>query len=140
MDKNDFGNDWNSGIIFQRKFEQKAFALSNSYKAPCQTVGNFLNKRNGGNLEKVLPSYSLGVANADFNELFPQQITDLMHSGLRDFNRKIKCFAMESAVMTGVETRTSSPIRISRNDNFTSVNTDGLYPCGEGAGDRKSVV
>lgn len=134
VNSEDFGNNWDSGIIFQRELEQKAYNLSKSYKAPCQTVGNFLAGRSGCDFKSVKPSYSLGVEETDFNKFFPAQITELMHEGLMDFDRKIKGFAAVDSVFTGVETRTSSPVRISRGENKQALGTEGLYPCGEGAG------
>ncbi len=134
VNEDDFGKDWDSGIKFQRNLEQKAYNLTKSYKAPCQTVGNFLTGKKGCNFGKVLPTYSIGVEDADFNEIFPIQITEMMKAGLYNFDKKIKGFAMGESVMTGVETRTSSPVRISRNEVKCAVGIEGLYPCGEGAG------
>ena len=134
VNEDDFGKEWDSGIKFQRSLEQRAFNLTNSYKAPCQTVGNFLNGKKGCNFGKVEPTYAIGVEEADFNEFFPSQITEMMKAGLYNFHKKIKCFAAEDSLMTGVETRTSSPVRISRNEAKCALGIDGLYPCGEGAG------
>ena len=134
VNNEDFGDQWDSGIKFQRELEHKAYNLSHSYRAPCQTVGNFINKKSGCNFKSVKPSYSLGIIETDFNDFFPTQITELMHEGFADFDRKIKGFAATDSVLTGVETRTSSPVRISRGENKQAIGTEGLYPCGEGAG------
>ena len=134
VNEDDFGKDWNSGIKFQRYLEQKAYSLTNSYKAPCQTVGNFLNGKKGFDFKTVTPTYAIGVEEADFNEFFPHQIVEMMKAGLYNFDKKINGFAAEDSVMTGVETRTSSPVRISRNEAKFALGIEGLYPCGEGAG------
>ncbi|MEG1151852.1 MAG: NAD(P)/FAD-dependent oxidoreductase [Oscillospiraceae bacterium] len=134
VDQKDFGNEWNSGIIFQRKLEQASYNLSKSYKAPCQTVGNFINSKSGCSFNRIKPSYSIGVTEANFTELLPPQITQMMKKGLTIFNNKIRGFSAPDVVMTGIETRTSSPVRILRNEQNQSVNTQGIYPCGEGAG------
>lgn len=88
----------------------------------------------GLSLNRVRPSYALGLAPVDFDKLFPRQITGMMRDGLRLFDRKLRGFAEADAVLTGPETRTSSPIRISRGEDFNSISVKGLYPCGEGAG------
>lgn len=134
VDNSDFGNNWDSGINFQRKLEQSAYNCSNSYKAPCQTVGNFLNNKKGCDFNRILPSYQIGITDADFNNIFPENIVKMMKDGLLNFDKKINGFATADAVMTGVETRTSSPVRIKRKENGQSVNVEGIYPCGEGAG------
>lgn len=132
---NDFGTNPLSGVDFQISLEKKAFELGGkNYKAVGATVGNFLNDKKGLDIKTVNPSYSLGVTDCNFNDLFPSFITDMLKKGLTKFDRKIKGFADSDAVMTGVETRTSSPVRITRKDNFQSALIEGLYPCGEGAG------
>ena len=132
---NDFGTNPLSGVDFQISLEKKAFELGGkNYKAVGATVGNFLNDKKGLDIKTVNPSYSLGVTDCNFNDLFPAFITDMLKKGLTKFDRKIKGFADGDAVMTGVETRTSSPVRITRKDNFQSSLIEGLYPCGEGAG------
>ena len=130
----DFGNNPINAINFQRNLEKKAFNLSKNYSAPAQTVDCFLKNKIGLNVTKVKPSYSLGVKACNFNDIFPDYISTMMRDGLNDFNRKISGFNANYAVLTGVETRTSSPIRILRNDNKESISVKGLYPCGEGAG------
>jgi len=135
VDSRDFGQNPLDVINFQRKLEHAAFVAGGSnYKAPAQTVGDFLKGRTGLNLGKVHPSYSIGTKAANMLDLFPQQITDMMRLGLLVFDSKIKGFAAPDAVLTGVETRTSSPVRILRNEHGESISAEGLYPCGEGAG------
>ena len=131
----DFGNDPLDGVDFARKIEQKAFELAGvNYSAPAATVGSFLS--GGGDLRgmSVSPTYAIGVTECRFDELFPSQITEMLRIGLRCFSRKMHCFGDSGAVMTAPETRTSSPVRITRNEKMESVSVNGLYPCGEGAG------
>jgi len=135
VDSKDFGDDIFAGIEFQKSIEQKAFALAGkNYKACGVTVKNFIDNKTGIDLKRVTPSYSLGLSEVSFDELFPPVVTDMMRKGLCQFNRKIKGFSADDTVLTGPETRTSSPVRILRNDNFEAVGVKGLYPCGEGAG------
>ncbi len=135
VDKNDFGDKIFAGMEFQQSLEEKAFELAGKgYKACGITVGNFLENKKGINLKRVNPSYSLGLESVDFDELFPKSITEMMRKGLRIFDKKIKGFAADDSVLTGPETRTSSPVRILRDDEFEAIGIKGLYPCGEGAG------
>lgn len=135
VSSSDFGNYPLAGIDFQEKIEQSAFALSGqNYTAPALTVGDFLENKTKLSLKDVIPSYSLGVAPVDFNKIFSKKITDMMKIGLKVFDKKLKGFANPSGILTAPETRTSSPIRITRSDEFMSTNVNGLYPCGEGAG------
>ncbi len=129
----DFGNHPLDGVKFARSIEKKAYEMTGSYKAPAVTVGNFLKRKTGldGGIE---PSYAIGVAEGDLYGIFPNFVTDMLCEGLGVFARKMKCFGNSSAVLTAPETRTSSPVRISRNEEFEAVGIKGLYPCGEGAG------
>lgn len=131
----DFGNNPLDGVRFAREIERKAYILAGkNYTAPATTVGNFLNGKGGIVGASVMPTYAIGVTECNFNELFPEQVTEMMRLGLNDFSRKMKCFGDSNAVLTAPETRTSSPIRITRNENMMSVSIKGVYPCGEGAG------
>lgn len=124
-----------AGIAFQRHWESRAFEVGGSnYKAPAQLVGDFLAGRPSTHLGSVDPSYTPGVHPTDISLCLPDFVTQALRESLPAFDQKIKGFAMQDAIMTGVETRTSSPIRIKRNDDFQSLNTRGLYPAGEGAG------
>lgn len=135
VDARDFGENPMDAIGFQRKLEQAAFtAGGGGYHAPAQTVGEFLKGKTGLTLGAVTPSYALGVKPSNMLDLFPQQITDMLRLGLLVFDGKLKGFAAKDAVLTGVETRTSSPVRILRGESGESVSAGGLYPCGEGAG------
>jgi uncharacterized FAD-dependent dehydrogenase len=124
-----------AGIAFQRSWEARAFELGGrNYHAPAQRVGDFLEGRESSELGEVVPSYTPGVNWCDLSSSLPEYAISAIREALPIFNRKIKGFAMQDAVLTGVETRTSSPIRINRNEHYQSLNTIGLYPAGEGAG------
>jgi len=131
----DYPGDPLAGIAFQRCFEELAFAAGGSdYKAPAQRVGDFLQRRTSTALGDVVPSYRPGVTPADLAACLPDFAVAAIREALPGFDRQIKGFALADAVMTGVETRTSSPIRIPRGRDLQSLNTRGLYPAGEGAG------
>jgi uncharacterized FAD-dependent dehydrogenase len=124
-----------AGIAFQREWESRAFVLGGAnYNAPGQRVGDFLANRPSTRFDSVQPSYTPGVTPCNLDTALPRFAIAAIREALPAFERQIKGFAMEDAVLTGVETRTSSPIRIRRNDGYQSVNTQGLYPAGEGAG------
>ncbi|MDP2821412.1 MAG: NAD(P)/FAD-dependent oxidoreductase [Sulfuritalea sp.] len=124
-----------AGIAFQRHWESLAFeAGGGNYNAPVQRVGDFLAGRPSTTLGTVLPSYTPGVHPTDLALCLPDYVVAALRESLRAFGREIAGFAMDDALLTGVETRTSSPIRITRNDEFQSLNTRGLFPAGEGAG------
>lgn len=132
VDSADFGDNPLDGMHFQQRLESLAYKLGGgSYKAPAMTVGEFTGNGNTGSID---PTYSLGIKHCGFEKLFPHKITDMLKLGLGRFNVKLNGFADRKGVLTGVETRTSSPIRILRNDELYSTNVTGLYPCGEGAG------
>ncbi|MBN2540227.1 MAG: hypothetical protein JXB08_01745 [Bacilli bacterium] len=122
-----------AGMYFQREIERKAFDLGRkNYDAPSMTVGDFLN-RDPSNKMSIQPTYKPGVINADLHKILPQYVTDTLQEALPYFETRIKGFSMDEAILTGPETRSSSPIRILRNDSHES-NIQGLYPMGEGAG------
>ena len=125
-----------AGIAFQRKWEERAFELGGSdYRAPGQLVGDFIAGRASTSLGSVEPSYKPGVTPTDLGTALPGYIIDAIREALPELDKKIAGFAMHDAVLTGVETRTSSPLRIRRNrDDYQSINVRGLYPAGEGAG------
>jgi uncharacterized FAD-dependent dehydrogenase len=125
-----------AGIEFQRQWESRAFELGGGdYSAPGQLVGDFLAQRPSSVLGAVLPSYKPGVKLGDLASALPDYVIAAVREALPVFDRQIKGYAMHDAVLTGVETRTSSPVRIRRDDgNLQSINTRGLYPAGEGAG------
>ena len=130
-----YGSGVLAGIAFQRHWEERAFvAGGGDYHAPAQLVGDFLAGRPSTALGSVAPSYRPGVRMGDLSACLPAFAVAAIREALPAFDRKIAGFAMADAVMTGVETRTSSPVRIPRGADGCSVNTGGLYPAGEGAG------
>jgi len=131
----DFGSgDVLAGVAFQRKLEEAAFALGGgNYVAPAQTVGDFLAHRPSTEGGAVVPSYRPGVRWCDLHECLPPFITDALEEALPMLEKKLPGFACPDAVLTAVETRSSSPVRIVRDDSYQS-SLKGLYPCGEGAG------
>jgi uncharacterized FAD-dependent dehydrogenase len=131
----DYPGDLLAGVDLQRKWESVAFEQGGSnYSAPAQLVGDFLAKRGSEELGIVEPSFKPGIKLTDLSNCLPQYAVDAIREALPAFNKKVRGFAMDDALLTGVETRTSSPIRIKRNELFESINTKGLYPAGEGAG------
>ena len=137
VDASDFGSGVLDGVAFQRRLEHQAFVLGGKdYRAPAQSVKSYLEAA-APDLSQAAtaPSFSCGVREADLHSLFPQPINQMLEQGLRRFNRRLPGFADADAVMTGVETRTSSPVRITRDaQSFQALGMQGLYPCGEGAG------
>ncbi|MGZ5601355.1 MAG: NAD(P)/FAD-dependent oxidoreductase, partial [Methylobacter sp.] len=120
-----------AGIDFQRRLEANAFKLGGeTYEAPGQLVGDFLAKRPSSALGSVRPSYMPGVHLCDLSSALPDYAITAIREAILAFDKKIKGFAMKDAVLTGVETRTSSPIRIKRNEHYQSLNIKGLYPAG----------
>ncbi|MBU1481905.1 MAG: NAD(P)/FAD-dependent oxidoreductase [Gammaproteobacteria bacterium] len=131
----DFPGDVLAGVEFQRKWEARAFELGGrNYRAPGQRVGDFLAQRPSTSLGAVAPSYTPGVTPADLSSALPDYAIAAIREALPAFEKQIKGFAMDDAILTGVETRTSSPVRVKRGENFQSINIKGLYPAGEGAG------
>ena len=123
-----------AGIVLQRQLESLAYQVGGeNYEAPGQLVGDFLAQRPSTALGSVVPSYQPGIRLGDLAQVLPAYAIEAMREALPVFGRKIKGFDMHDAVMTGVETRTSSPLKISRGENLQSLNTAGLYPAGEGA-------
>ncbi|WP_434515743.1 NAD(P)/FAD-dependent oxidoreductase [Dechloromonas sp. ARDL1] len=139
IDPEDFPGDFRKnpllGMDFQRHWESAAFvAGGGDYSAPAQKIGDFLAGRPSKAQGNVEPSYQPGVHWTDLASCVPSYVTEALREAIPAFDRQIKGFAMADAVLTGVETRTSSPIRIKRGPDFQSINTRGLYPAGEGAG------
>ncbi len=138
----DFGSDHPlAGMALQRQLEEKAFELGGkNYNAPAQLVGDFLAGRPSTGPGSVIPSYTPGVTWTDLSQALPYYAISAIREAIPVFEKSLRGFAMQDAVLTGVETRTSSPIRIARKDNFESVNTSGLYPTGEGAGFAGGII
>jgi uncharacterized FAD-dependent dehydrogenase len=124
-----------AGVAFQRHWEEQAYELGGrSYAAPGQTLADFLAGRPSGAGGSVQPSYNPGVTFTDLSPALPSYVVEALREALPQFNRSIPGYAMDDAVLTGVETRTSSPLRLPRGEDLESTNTPGLYPAGEGAG------
>lgn len=125
-----------AGIELQRKWESKAFEVGGStYQAPAQKLGDFLAGKPSTEFGVVVPSYTPGVHLTDLSDCLPEYAITAIREAMPAFDKQIKGFGMADALFTGVETRTSSPVRIKRdNDSLQSINTKGLFPAGEGAG------
>ena len=123
-------------MYFQEELEKKAFELGGkNYNAPIQRVEDFLENKTTTNLGKIKPTYMPGVTFANLNEILPEFVSNTLKEGLTELDKKLHGFAEHDAIMTGVETRSSSPVQITRDkETMNSINIQGLYPCGEGAG------
>ena len=134
--REDFDNgDVLDGVEFQRKIERAAYeAGGSSYAAPVQRLEDFFAGRESSRFGEVVPTYAAGTAMFDLNRIFPSYISESMRAGIIDMDRRLHGFASPDAVLTGAETRFSSPVRILRNDHCESVSAAGVYPCGEGCG------
>ena len=123
-----------SGIYFQKNLEEKAFILGGSnYFAPIQKVSDFLQNKKSETIGIVKPSYLPGTTLSNLHDILPNFVSQTLQEGILYFDTKLKGFANPDSILTGLETRSSSPVRILRNDKLVS-NIDGVYPCGEGAG------
>ena len=135
VDGRDFDNDPAKAVAFQRQLEQAAFrAGGGSYAAPAETVGSFLQGKGRLDLGAVQPTYPRGVVPCDLGSLLPDELSAALRQGLTAFGRKMAAYRAPDAVLTGLETRTSSPLRLVRGQDFQCLSLPGLYPCGEGAG------
>ena len=136
VDGKDFGSDaWDAGILFQRELEKKAFALGQGgYLAPAQRVGDFHEHKKTEKWGRVMPSYKPGVTMSNLWDVLPSEVAKTLDEGLVLLDKKIHGFNDPDAVITAVETRSSSPVRIRRDENGESVSVFGIYPTGEGAG------
>lgn len=124
-----------AGVYFQKELEEKAFQLGGSnYYAPIQRVQDFLANKKTEKIGSIQPSYQPGVTYANLKEILPPFIADTIEEGIRYFGTKLKGFATDDAILTGVETRSSSPVKIVREENLMAKGKKGIYPCGEGAG------
>ena len=141
VNESDFGGDPFAAIAFQRRLEQAAFAAGGgTYAAPAESVGSFLDGTGKLPAGRVQPTYPRGVVAADLGALLPRDIAETLRGGLAAFGRKLPGFAAPDALLTGLETRTSSPVRIARDAGFESPSLKGLYPCGEGAGHAGGIM
>ncbi len=134
--KEDFRSDHPlAGVEYQRRLERNAYvAGGGNYRAPVQLVGDFLRDRASAGFGEILPTYAVGTAFADLRAVLPSVITTAMKTAILDMDKRLRGFARPDAILTGVETRTSSPVRLDRGEDMQAVGVAGLYPCGEGAG------
>lgn len=135
VDGRDFDQDPARAIAFQRQLEQAAYrAGGGGYAAPAENVPSFLAGQGRLTIGRVQPTYDRGVTPYDLGSLLPEELAATMRTGLSAFERKIAGYTAPDAILTGLETRTSSPVRLPRGENFQALDLPGLYPCGEGAG------
>jgi uncharacterized FAD-dependent dehydrogenase len=134
IDPRDYPGGPLAGIEFQRHWESLAFETGGrTYEAPGQRVGDFLAARKSTSLGDVMPSYKPGVHLTDLSANLPEYAITAIREAIPAFDKQLRGFGMYDAMLTGVETRTSSPLRITRGEDFQSINVKGLYPAGEGA-------
>ena len=135
IDPSDYPGGPLAGLDFQRELESQAYVLGGeNYDAPAQRVGDFMKGTTSGSVGSVTPSYTPGIKLTDLSKALPDFCIEAIREAIPAFNRKINGFALDDAILTGVETRTSAPINIKRDEHFESINTKGLFPAGEGAG------
>lgn len=135
VDGRDFDQDPARAIAFQRQLEQAAYrAGGGGYAAPAENVPSFLAGQGRLTIGRVQPTYDRGVTPYDLGSLLPEELAAAMRTGLSAFERKIAGYTAPDAILTGLETRTSSPVRLPRGEDFQALDLPGLYPCGEGAG------
>lgn len=143
VNTDDFGSDHVlAGVEFQRKWEKIAFELGgNNYNAPTQLVGDFLKDKESTKVGSVKPSYKPDIKLTDLRKCLPDFVVETMKEAIPEMDKRLKGFAMDDALLTGVETRSSAPIRIERDeDTLESPNTAGLFPCGEGGGYAGGII
>ena len=135
VDGRDFDQDPARAIAFQRQLEQAAYrAGGGGYAAPAENMPSFLAGQGRLTIGRVQPTYDRGVTPYDLGSLLPEELAATMRTGLSAFERKIAGYTAPDAILTGLETRTSSPVRLPRGEDFQALDLPGLYPCGEGAG------
>ena len=136
VNRADFGSEHPlAGIEFQRKIERASFiAGGENYCAPVQKVGDFLQDKTSDCFGLVKPTYAVGTTFADLRAVLPKEVINALKFALTDMDKRLKGFACPDALMTGAETRTSSPVRMERDETMQSVSVKNLFPCGEGAG------
>ena len=135
VDQKDFGGGVLDGVAYQRAMEQKAFlAAGGGFRAPAQRVGDFLKKQKGALDGRVTPTYLPGVTPCDLNDVLPEKVGTALRTALPVLDKRIKGFASDDCLLTGVETRSSSPVRVLRGEDYKSLSHPMVYPCGEGCG------
>ncbi len=142
LDKNDFGSAHPlAGVMFQRKIEKAAFAAGGrGYKAPVQRLEDFINNHNTTAFGEVLPTYLPSTEFAEVDSYLPEFIANSLRQGILEMDKWMHGFAYPDAILTGAETRSTSPVRIKRGDSFEAIDIKGLYPCGEGAGYAGGII
>lgn len=142
IEKSDLGSeDPLAALAFQRKIESAAFiAGGGGYKAPVQRLEDFLEKRNSTSFGKVLPTYLPGTTFAQVDDYLPEYVAESLREAIVEMGLWMPGFANPDALLTGAETRSASPIRITRSDNLEAIGVKGLYPCGEGAGYAGGII
>ena len=129
------------GMEFQRHYESLAFKLGGgNYKAPVQLLGDFMKNRPSTKLGKITPSYTSGYEFKELKNCLPVYVVAALKEGIENFDKKIRGYASKDAILTGIETRTSAPVRINRDKTLESINVCGLYPTGEGAGFAGGII
>ena len=137
----DFGSDDPlSGIVFQKKIEESAFRLTDSYRAPAQRMEDFINNRKSTGVGDIKPSYPIGTENFRCEEYLPETITDSLRAAIAEFDEWMPGFYCPDAPLTGPETRSTSPVRVERDRDFSAFGIKGLYPVGEGAGYSGGII
>ena len=131
VDKGDFPSGALGGVEFARSVERRAYGLTKGYSAPAMSVGELMGF---DDTHSVFPSYRPSVTRCSLEKILPTFVTDMMKDGLAKFSKEMKCFGDGGAILTAPETRTSSPVRITRSESGAALGTSNLYPCGEGAG------
>lgn len=141
IDSEILGNDNLAGIKFQREIEEKAYILGGgNFTAPVQTVGDYIKGEISKDLANIKPTYKPSYKFCDLNQIYPEKINQAIKLALIDFSKKIDAFSQDDAILTGVETRTSCPIRIERNKNYSTLKFKNLRPIGEGAGYAGGII
>jgi uncharacterized FAD-dependent dehydrogenase len=137
--EDDFGDGLFAGIEFQEKYERLAYKLSGSNKAPCQLFSDLVNNKASSRYKDIKPSYLPGVVFSNLRECLPDFVVDTLIRGIPLIDKKIKGFANPDAVLIAPETRSSSPIRIVRDETYQT-NIKGVFPCGEGSGYSSGIT
>jgi hypothetical protein len=128
-----------AGIKFQEKYEKLAYKISSDYKAPAQLLGDLINNKESTNFKSIKPSYPLGVTLTNLRKCLPEFVIDTLIKGIPLLDKKIKGFANNDAILTAPETRSSSPIRIVRDETYQT-NIKGIFPSGEGSGYSSGIT
>ena len=141
IDENTYGHNLLDGIKFQQEIERKAFELGGSnYNAPVQLVKDFMSDKKSEKIGEVVPTVKPGYVLSNLNDIYPEHVTEYIKTAIKMMDKKLHGFSMDEAILTGVETRTSSAVRMDRDDLLRSENIDNLYVIGEGSGYSGGIV